>query len=401
MDVQTENRIKTMLPFLNERQRRLFLASEAEAIGYGGVSQVSIASGVSRVTITQGIKELKSEDVYAMENERSRKGSGGRKKVTETHPGIYDEIEDIIAPHTKGNPENPLLWTSKSVRKLQTALEEKGISVSFRTISDLLKEMGYALLSNRKDLVLKESHPDRNAQFEYINEQAKIFIAGHEPVISIDSKKKENIGNFKNNGAEWQKTKEPIKVLDHDFPLKEKGKATPYGVYDIAHNKGFVNVGISGDTAEFAANSILKWWEIVGSKSYPNATKLLITADCGGSNGNRVRLWKVKLQDISNQLNIDIHVTHYPPGTSKWNKIEHRLFSYISINWRGKPLDELLTVINLIASTTTAAGLTVECISDTQEYKKGVVISDEELQSVNLKPHDFHGEWNYTISPNL
>jgi transposase len=401
MDIQTENRIKTMLPLLNERQRRLFLATESEAIGYGGVSQVSKVSGVSRVTITQGIKELKSEDVYKMDNERSRRGSGGRKKVTELYPRIYEEIEDIIQPHTKGNPENPLLWTSKSVRKLQNALEERGIKVAHRTICDLLKELGYALLGNRKELALKESHPDRNAQFEYINEQAKMFIAEHEPVISIDAKKKENIGNFKNNGAEWQKSKEPAKVLDHDFPLKEKGKAVPYGVYDIAKNKGFVNVGISGDTAEFAANSILKWWEIVGEKTYPHATKLLITADCGGSNGYRVRLWKVKLQQIANQLKIAIHVTHFPPGTSKWNKIEHRLFSYISINWRGKPLDELLTVINLIASTTTATGLTVECVSDTQEYRKGLAVSDEELDAVNIKPQDFHGEWNYVIFPNL
>jgi len=401
MDVQTENRIKTMLPLLNERQRRLFLATEAEAIGYGGVSQVSKASGVSRVTITQGIKELKSEDVYEMDNERSRKGSGGRKKVTEIYPNIHDEIEEIIKPHTRGNPENPLLWTSKSVRKLQTALEEKGIKVAHRTICDLLKGLGYSLLGNRKDLVLKESHPDRNAQFEYINERAKAFFSEREPVISIDAKKKENIGNFKNNGTEWQKSKEPIKVLDHDFPLKEKGKAVPYGVYDIAENKGFVNVGISGDTAEFAANSILMWWGMVGKKTYPNATKIMITADCGGSNGYRVRLWKVKLQEIANKLNIAVHVTHFPPGTSKWNKIEHRLFSYISINWRGKPLDELLTVINLIASTTTETGLTVECIHDTQEYKKGIVVSDEELSAVNIKPQDFHGEWNYVISPNL
>jgi transposase len=401
MDIKTENRIKTMLPLLNERQRRLFLAVEAEAIGYGGVSQVSSASGVSRVTITQGIKELKSENIGAMGNERSRKGGGGRKKVTEAYPNIYCELEEIIQPHTKGNPESPLLWTSKSVRKLQTALEEKGIKVAFRTVCDLLKEMGYSLLSNRKDLALKESHPDRNAQFEYINEQSKMFIAEHEPVISIDAKKKENIGNFKNNGVEWGNSKEPVKVLDHDFPLKEKGKATPYGVYDIARNKGFVSVGISNDTAEFAANSILKWWEMVGKKAYPDATKIMITADCGGSNGYRVRLWKVKLQEIANQLNMAIHVTHFPPGTSKWNKIEHRLFSYISVNWRGKPLDEMLTIINLIASTTTATGLTVECISDTQEYKKGHVVTDEELNAVNLKPQNFHGEWNYMILPQL
>ena len=401
MDTQTENRIKTMLPLLNERQRRIFLATEAEAIGYGGISQVSKVSGISRVTITQGMKELKSEDLYALDNERSRKGGSGRKKVAEIYPSIYSEIEALIEPHTKGNPENPLLWTSKSVRKLQAALEEKGIKVAHRTICDLLKELGYSLLSNRKDLVLKESHPDRDAQFEYINNQAIAFIAEHEPVISIDSKKKENIGNFKNNGAEWQKSKAPTKVLDHDFPLKDKGKAVPYGVYDIAQNKGFVNVGISSDTAEFAANSILKWWDIVGRRSYPDATKIMITADCGGSNGYRLRLWKVKLQEIANQLNLAIHVTHFPPGTSKWNKIEHRLFSYISINWRGKPLDELLTVINLIASTTTATGLTVECIADTQEYEKGRVVSDEELDAVNIKPEEFHGEWNYVILPHL
>ena len=401
MDIQAESRIKTMLPILNERQRRLFLAVEAEAIGRGGISQVSEASGVSRVTISRGVKELRNEDIYSVSSERSRKEGGGRKKVTEVYPNIYEEIEKIISPHTKGDPENPLLWTSKSVRKLQTALEGNGIKVAHRTICDLLKELGYSLLSNRKDLVLKESHPDRNAQFEHINAQAKEFIAEHEPVISIDAKKKENIGNFKNNGAEWQKSKEPVKVLDHDFPLKEKGKAVPYGVYDIASNKGFVNVGISGDTAEFAANSILKWWELVGKKAYPKATKMLITADCGGSNGYRVKLWKVKLQEIANRLNIAIYVTHYPPGTSKWNKIEHRLFSFISINWRGKPLDELLTVINLITSTTTAAGLTVDCISDTQEYRKGIEVSDEELAAVNIKPHDFHGEWNYVIYPIL
>jgi len=390
-----------MLPFLNERQRRMYLATEAEAIGYGGISQVSRISGVSRITITQGIKELRNGPKDALQNERCRKEGGGRKKVTAIYPNILKELENIIEPHTKGNPENLLLWTSKSVRKLQKALKEKEMEVSHRTVCDLLKELGYTLQSNRKDLILKESHPDRNAQFEYINAQAKIFIDANEPVISIDAKKKENLGDFKNNGAEYQRKKTPIKVLDHDFPIKEKGKATPYGVYDIAQNKGFVNVGISNDTAEFAANSIVKWWKIVGEKAYPNATRIMITADCGGSNGYRVKLWKVKLQEVANQLNKVIYVTHYPPGTSKWNKIEHRLFSYISINWRGKPLNELLTVINLIASTTTATGLTVECVSDMQEYKKGIVVSDEELNAVNIMPQDFHGEWNYTISPKL
>ena len=330
---------------------------------------------------------------------RCRKKGGGRKKVTDLYPNILNELELLIEAHTKGNPENPLLWTSKSVRKLQSNLAAKGIEVCPRTICDLLKELGYSLQSNRKSLALKESHPDRNAQFEYINAQAKTFIAEDEPVISIDAKKKETIGNFKNNGSEYRKKKTPRKVLDHDFPLKEK--ATPYGVYDIAQNKGFVNVGISNDTAEFAANSIIKWWKLVGSKRYPNATKIMITADCGGSNGYKVKLWKVKLQEVANQLNKDIYVTHFPPGTSKWNKIEHRLFSYISINWRGKPLDQLLTVINLIASTTTDTGLTVECVSDTQEYKKGIVVKDKVLKTINIKQHQFHGEWNYTIKPNL
>jgi hypothetical protein len=333
--------------------------------------------------------------------ERSRRKGGGRKKTVEIYPHIFADLKSIIEPHTKGTPESPLLWTRKSVRKLQQVFNERGFQVSFRTICDLLKGMGYSLQSNKKDLALKESPLDRNAQFESINEQAKSFISEHEPVISIDAKKKENIGNFKNNGVGYQQKKRPIKVLDHDFPLKDKGKATPYGVYDIAENKGFVNVGISNDTAAFAANSILKWWELVGKNAYPNATKLMITADCGGSKGSRVKLWKVKLQEMANRLHLAVYVTHFPPGTSKGNKIEHRLFSYISINWRGKPLDELLTIINLSTSTTSAGGLTVECIADTQQYKKGIVVSDKELAAVNIKQQEFHGEWNYIVFPNL
>ena len=307
----------------------------------------------------------------------------------------------MITPHTKGNPENPLKWTSKSVRKLQTSLKEFGYGISHRTVSDLLKLLGYSLQSNRKELALKKSHPDRNAQFEHINAQAKQFMEENEPVISIDAKKKEKIGNFMNNGSEYQKAKNPVKVLDHDFPLKDKGKATPYGIYDIGKNKGFVNVGISSDTAEFAANSILKWWETVGKTAYPNASKLMITADCGGSNGYRNRLWRVKLQEIANRLDMPVHVNHFPPGTSKWNKIEHRLFSFISINWRGKPLVDLVTIINLIASTTTSAGLSVECTSDMKTYQKSIVVSHEAFNAVILKPQDFHGEWNYIVFPNL
>ena len=291
MDIHTENRILTMLPLLNEKQRRLFLAAEAKAVGHGGISQISRVSGVSRVTIKQGIKDLEEQSAVTQNIERSRKEGGGRKKVTEVYPNILEELEKLMDPYTKGDPESLLLWTSKSVRKLQAALEEKGFKTAHRTVLDLLKELGYSLQANRKDLALKESHPDRNAQFEYINEQAKVFTAEREPVISIDAKKKENIGNFINSGTEYRKPKSPVKVLDHDFPLK--GKAIPYGIYDIAENKGFVNVGISSDTAEFAANSILKWWETVGEKAYPHATKMLITADCGGSNGYRVKLWKV------------------------------------------------------------------------------------------------------------
>ena len=287
------------------------------------------------------------------------------------------------------------------MRKLQVALNATGYAVCHRTVSNLLKNTGYTLQSNRKELALKESHPDRNEQFQHINTQTKQFMSEKEPVISIDAKKKENIGNFKNNGAEYHRAKNPVKVLDHDFPLKEKGKATPYGIYDIAENKGFVNVGVSSDTAEFAANSILKWWEIVGQNTYPNATKLMITADSGGSNGYRVRLWKTQLQELANQINLPVYVTHFPPGTSKWNKVEHRLFSYISINWRGKPLDELDTVVNFIASTTTSAGLSVTCTVDLNFYQKAILVPDEVLNSLNITPHDWHGEWNYCVFPNL
>ena len=276
-------------------------------------------------------------------------------------------------------------------------MNEYEYKLSHRTVSDLLELLGYSLQANKKELALKESHPDRNEQFEYINSQTKLFMSENEPVISIDAKKKENIGNFKNNGVEYHRKDDAPKVLDHDFPIIKNGKATPYGIYDIGVNKGFVNVGISADTAEFAGNSILKWWEAIGKNDYPNATKLMITADSGGSNGYRIRLWKVTLQKIANNLNIPIHVTHYPPGTSKWNKVEHRLFSFISINWRGKPLVDLMTIVNFIDSTTNDFGLTVSCIHDTNIYKKGIVVSKEHFDVVSIVRHSFHGEWNYII----
>jgi transposase len=394
-----EKRIKEMLPLLNEKQKRLFLAIEAKSIGYGGISQISKISGISRVTITQGIKELEEKSSEAMNTERIRKKGGGRNKIEEIYPEIKRELDELLEPYTKGNPENPLRWTSKSMRKIEKALRSKGYEISDTTIAELLKSMDYSLQSNRKELALKESHPDRNAQFEYINEQAKKYISEKQPVISIDAKKKEKIGNFENNGAEYSKKKSPVKVLDHDFPVKELGKAVPYGVYDISKNTGFVNVGISNDTAEFAVESINKWWNCTGLNYYPDASRLLITADSGGSNGYRVRLWKVKLQELSNRLGIDITVLHFPPGTSKWNKIEHRLFSFISKNWRGKPLIDLVVIINLIAATTTDKGLVVDCVADDKIYPKGIKVSDSLFDSINIKRHDFHGEWNYTISP--
>ena len=281
----------------------------------------------------------------------------------------------------------------------QTRSKQKGYKVSDTTIAEMLKKQGYSLQANKKDLAIKSSHPDRNAQFEYINKTALECMAAGQPVISIDAKKKEKIGNFKNEGVEYSRKHEPVKVLDHDFPIKELGKATPYGIYDIMKNAGFVNVGISGDTSEFAVESIKKWWYEMGQEAYPKTNSIYITADSGGSNGVRVKLWKVKLQELSNELGLTLRISHFPPGTSKWNKIEHRLFSFISKNWRGKPLISLAVIVNLISATTTNAGLTVKCVVDHNEYKKGIEVSDEELAKVNLHKDDFHGDWNYSIIP--
>jgi transposase len=399
MDKAAAERILNTLPLLSERQRRLYLANEAKAMGYGGISQVSEVSGISRVTITQGIKEIEKFGITELKGHRDRREGGGRKLMEEKNPLILQELEILVAPNTKGDPMKSLLWSSKSTRKLENALKEKGHIVSDTKIAKLLKTQGYSLQSNKKDLAIKPSHIDRDAQFEYINNKAKEYMAIGNPVISIDAKKKENIGNFKNNGAEYRKKGEADKVLDHDFPIKELGKATPYGIYDIMKNAGFVNVGISSDTAEFSVESIRKWWERVGSKKYPESKSIYITADSGGSNGYRVRLWKIKLQELANALNLDFVVSHFPAGTSKWNKIEHKLFSFISKNWRGKPLISLAVIINLIGATTTESGLTVECVADYCEYKKGITVTDKELAAINIVPDEFHGEWNYTIKP--
>jgi hypothetical protein len=292
-----------------------------------------------------------------------------------------------------------LIWTSKSIRNLEKELKGKGYRISSVTVSELLKRLGYSLQANRKELPIQKQHPDRNEQFEYINEQAKVFFLNGAPVLSIDAKKKENIGNFKNGGKEYRKIGDAEKVLDHDFPIEELGKATPYGIYDIFKNAGFVNVGVSSDTAEFAVESIRKWWRMVGKDAYPDTEEIMITADCGGSNGYRVRLWKAELQHLSNEIHKKITVLHFPPGTSKWNKIEHKMFSFISKNWRGKPLISLAVIVNLIGSTKTEKGLKVNCVVDNEVYERGKEVSDSEFEAINIKQHKFHGEWNYTIAP--
>jgi hypothetical protein len=399
MEKAAAGRIKNTMSLLNERQIRLYLANEAKAIGHGGITQVSKVSGVSRVTITQGMREIE-KGVVPMAVNRSRKAGGGRKQIIQSDPEIMQELEALLAPYTKGDPMNPLLWSSRSMRNLEASLTEKGYVISDTTIADILKRLDYRLQSNRKELAITISHPDRDAQFEFINRQAKEYMNDGNPVISIDAKKKENIGNFKNGGQEYRKKGDPIKVLDHDFPIAELGKATPYGIYDIMKNAGFVNVGISGDTAEFAVESIRRWWYKVGTKRYPDARGMYITADSGGSNGYRVRLWKAMLQELVNELGMNVTVSHFPAGTSKWNKIEHKLFAFISKNWRGKPLESLAVIVNLIGATRTEAGLTVECVIDNNTYKKGIKVTDDDMTKLNIVSNTFHGEWNYTIFPN-
>jgi len=393
------NRILTMLPILDEYQRRIFLASEAQMLGYGGISCISQISGVSRVTITHGVNEIKNQRVAKQSNGGSRKKGGGRKSINESQPGIIQELEKLIEGHIKGDSMTPLIWTSKSVRHLEKALKERGYQVSYVTVSSILKELGYSLQANRKDLAIQKQHPDRDDQFEYINEQSKIFFMNGCPVLSIDAKKKELVGNYKNDGKEYHKKGNAPQVLDHDFPIKELGKATPYGIYDIFKNEGFVNVGVSSDTAEFAVESIRKWWRMSGEVLYPHAEEIMITADSGGSNGYRLRLWKFEIQRFANEIRKKITVMHFPPGTSKWNKIEHRLFSFISKNWRGRPLITLAVIVSLISSTRTEKGLRVDCVIDNKEYQRGVEVSDEEFKAININQHSFHGEWNYTIIP--
>ncbi len=383
---------------LNERSRRLVAASEAVAIGWGGISAVSRATGLSRKAISHGIKELQERGEGS--EGRIRRIGGGRKTTVSKDPSLREDLERLVEPLTRGDPESPLRWTCKSVRKLAEELIRQGHQVSHQLVSEVLYELGYSLQANRKTREGGD-HPDRDAQFEYINAQAESFLAEGSPVVSVDAKKKELVGDFKNAGREWCPQGEPEQVRVYDFPISGLGRATPYGVYDLGQNAGWVNVGMDHDTATFAVESIRRWWNAVGQDQYPEAKRLLISADGGGSNGSRVRLWKWELQQLADETGLSITVCHLPPGTSKWNKIEHRLFAWISQNWRGKPLTSYAVILKLIAATTTEAGLTVQCQLDTTTYPAGRKVSNEEMATLSLLPDVFHGEWNYTIQPRI
>src|SRR5882672_7581173 len=389
-------RYREMAVVLNEQSRRRFVALEARALGRGGVSLMARITGLARSTIYHGISDIR-DDVWAAPG-RIRKDGGGRKKKASQNPALLVELKRLIEPVTRGDPMRPLLWTCRSLRHLANALAKKGHQVCPTVVGNLLHDMGYSLQANNKTRE-GSKHIDRDAQFQYINTQAVAFLAADEPVISVDTKKKELVGNFKNNGREWRRKGTPEAVNVHDFIDPKLGRAVPYGVYDINNNVGWVSVGTDHDTACFAVNAIRRWWRAMGKKRHPKAKRLMITADGGGSNGYRVRLWKIELQNLSDELKLPITVCHLPPGTSKWNKIEHRLFSFITINWRGKPLRSYRTIVQLIAATTTKAGLKVRAELDENKYQKGIKVSDTQLTAVNLSRHSFHGDWNYTVSP--
>jgi transposase len=391
-----EERILRMKTLLDERQWRLYLANEAMSAGYGGVSKVSRITGVSRTTITKGIEELKQEKTISG---KVRESGGGSKCIEEKYPDIEERIRKIVDGSTYGNPERVLSYTTESLRKIESELEIQGVKVSYRTISKILDSMDYSKQANQKMLQIGEAHPDRNAQFEHINETASKYLKAGDPVISVDTKKKENIGNFKNEGQEYRHKKDPRKVLDHDFPIEELGKISPYGVYNLNNNTGFVNVGTSHDTSEFAVESISRWWEAVGKHTFPGCNKIYITCDSGGSNGYRVRMWKYQLQEFANRVDLEIEVSHFPRGTSKWNKVEHRLFCYISANWKGKPLVDVQTAVDLIGSTKTTTGLEVICVRDDTEYKLARKVSDEDFETILINKIPPFEAWNYIISP--
>ncbi len=389
-------RYARMVPFLDERGRRLFVAGEALSLGHGGVTAVSAATGMARSTINRGLADLKAgrDDLGGA----VRRPGGGRKRAVETQPGLLAALEALIEDAIRGDPEAPLRWVSRSQRNIAEALRRQGFEVSQKLVGRLLRALEYSCQANRKTRE-GSSHPDRNAQFAYINATVRTAITAGEPAISVDTKKKELVGDFRNPGRELRPKGDPEPVRVHDFKIPELGKVAPYGVYDIAANQGWVNVGIDADTAAFAVESIRRWWERLGRARYPEAGRLVITADCGGSNGARVRLWKRELQRFANETGLAVTVAHLPPGTSKWNRIEHRLFAYISQNWRGKPLVSHQVIIQLIGATTTNTGLTVTCDIDADSYPKGIKVSDAEMDAINIERHTFHGDWNYTIKP--
>jgi transposase len=391
-------RFRALAGTLDERQRRLWAAAEARSHGRGGIAAVARASGLAENTIRSGLRDL--DEPQQLAPGRVRKAGAGPKRRVDTDKTLLDDLKRLVDGDTRGDPERPLLWTSKSVRELARGLRQLGHEVSYRTVARLLHELGFSLQANRKT---KEGsqHPDRDAQFQHINDKVAAAINEHRPAISIDTKKKELVGEYANGGREWRPKGQPVVVNVHDFPDKTLGKAIPYGIYDIGANNGFVNVGITKETAAFAVASIRSWWQQLGSVAYPNATTLQITADCGGGNGNRVRLWKTELQRFADDSGLQISVCHFPPGTSKWNKIEHRLWSFIAKNWRGRPLVSHEVIINSIAATTTDTGLEVYAQLDERDYPQGIEVSDAQLAAVNLHRDDFHGEWNYTIKPSI
>jgi transposase len=395
------DRYRKVQSSLTERARRLFVASEAIAFGYGGIVAAARATGMAPSVIGKGIAEVNAIEAGTASNlpvSRSRRPGGGRKKTTQKDPTLLPDLKALVESTTRGDPESPLLWTARSQRNIVDALVKQGHQTSMKMVSRLLKELGYSLQANRKRLEGAQ-HPDRNAQFEHINETIRRQLEANEPVISVDTKKKELVGPYKNGGRELRAQGDPQDVNVHDFVDEDKGKVAPYGVYDLQRNEAWVSVGVSHDTAEFAVETIRMWWHELGASKYPNATSLLISADGGGSNGYRLRLWKLELQGLVDELGLPISVCHLPPGTSKWNKIEHRLFSFITQNWRGKPLLTHQVIVSLIAATTTKKGLLVHSRLDERVYPKGRRVSDQQLALVNLEPHAFHGEWNYTIHP--
>jgi len=388
------DKFATFLPHLDEKQRRLYAAAEARALGYGGITRVARASGLSRPTIYQGLRDLDQPPIPG----RVRRGGGGRPTIHDRDPALQDALDALIEPDTRGDPESPLRWTCKSTRQLAAALTAQGHPVSHSTVADLLRAADYSLQAPAKTLEGRQ-HPARDAQFGYLNEQTKAFQAQGQPVISVDTKKKELVGAFKNGGREWQPAGAPELVHVHDFPDPTVGKAIPYGRYDVTQNTGWVTVGQDHDTARFAVATIARWWEVVGRPTYPQADQLLICADGGGSNGSRLRLWKAELQHFASATGVTVTVCHLPPGTSKWNKIEHRLFAHISMNWRGRPLVSHEAIVDLIGATTTRTGLRVRAERDTRSYPTKVVVPDGEMAALALTRHAFHGEWNYTIHP--